>query len=127
MLLGTVIYAKELRRLVDFYSMFGFATKTEHPREYAVLSDGHSELNVVQIPDAIAVNISIRTPPIIRADTPIKLIVSVPCLESALLEVQANGGLTPNETWEFQGRMTEDVIDPEGNVLQLVQLPTQGQ
>lgn len=121
MIQGAVIYAKELKRLVTFYSALKFEIKEMKQEEYAVLTCASSELNIVKIPKHIAANIDIANPPKIRSETPIKLCFLVRSIVDTLTAVISIGGLTKGEQWEFRGRLIQDVVDPEGNVLQLMQ------
>lgn len=59
-----------------------------------------------------------------RSATAIKLVVQVDSVDDATRKIAAAGGrIDPaDRPWTFRGMTHHDVIDPEGNVLQLVQI-----
>lgn len=123
MLSGAVLYAKDLRRLVEFYSALGGKTVDGKEGEFTTLEAKGIKLIVLQIPEHIAAKIKIETPPTVRAETPLKPIILVSSIDSALDEIPAFGGspLPGSARWEFDGHQIQDIFDPEGNVVQLWQ------
>lgn len=88
-----IVFVVDLPRMVAFYrDEIGLAVIAEE--------DGWVELDGVAlhaIPPAIAARITIASPPVAREDTAIKLVFARDGLDAA-----------------------RDIVDPEGNVLQLV-------
>ena len=123
MLQGAVIYAINLDRLTRFYTGLGGEVAEQSPGEYVVFGKGDTTLTLVQAPDHIASTTVIKTSPIARSATPIKPVVQVGSLDGALSSVEDHGGgLLPEAgRWRFRGAVLQDVIDPEGNVMQLSQ------
>jgi hypothetical protein len=93
--------------------------------DHIVLESETVELVIVAIPAEVASRIVIRTPPDKRENTAFKLVFAVPSLAAARAAAQANEGelYPPGKEWSFQGLRTCDGVDPEGNVIQLRELP----
>lgn len=124
---AAVLYAKNLKRLAEFYARvarLGFRTSAE---DHIVLESELFQLVVVQIPKQIADRIEIEEPPVRRSQTPIKLVFFIEHLEAARAAAVAHGGaLNPAEgEWLFDGIRVCDGHDPEGNVFQLRQIGAQ--
>jgi len=122
-LTGAVLYAKDLPRLVEFYTeMTGLQLRTTQD-EFAVLG-GEPQLVIVRIPQHIAESISVETPPVRREGTPIKLVFAIPDLAAARRSAPKRGGaVKPAEhEWIFEGVKVCDGHDPEGNIFQLREL-----
>jgi predicted enzyme related to lactoylglutathione lyase len=122
-LIGAVLYAKDLGRLVDFYaSVAGIAPQTIE-KGYAILASGRSQFVIVRIPKRIADTIDIAAPPEVREDTPVKLVFGVEDIAHARDRAAELGGAVDaaDDQWEFAGAAVCDGHDPEGNVFQLRQ------
>jgi hypothetical protein len=80
-------------------------------------------LTLVRTPDRIAVTIVVTEPPSRRESVPIKLAFAVDSIDALRpVFVQWGGLVDPSATqWAFRGRTHCDGVDPEGNVLQLVE------
>ena len=118
---GAVIYARDYKSLAKFYEHVAGLTLREVDGEYVLLDAPSFQLVVLQIPEGIAVNITIDKPPRKRENTPIKLFLNVSSIENArhtakLLGGDLNGA---EKEWEFHGIKRCDGTDPEGNVFQL--------
>lgn len=120
---GAVLYAKDLPRVSAFYVQVLGLKLSHEAEDFVVLKAGSYRLTVVEIPERIARDIHIATPPARREDTPIKLVFHVESLQAARAKVAAlGGGLNPLEReWEDDGELVCDGHDPEGNVFQLRQ------
>ena len=126
MLHAAVIYAKDLDRMVAFYSKLGLAVDEFARGDYAVLMGGReSELSIVQIPERIAAQIKLSEPPQARETTPIKLVFFVRSIDDALAAAGPLGGRVKEGStrWQFRGHAVQDAVDPEGNVFQLRAAP----
>jgi catechol 2,3-dioxygenase-like lactoylglutathione lyase family enzyme len=123
MTLAAVMYAKDLDRLVAFYTALGLTVDEAQRGDYAVLMGPRVELSIVQIPEHIASQIEISNPPQARSRTPIKLVFFVPSIDGALEAARLHGGRVDDgsKRWQFRGHTVQDAIDPEGNLFQLRQ------
>jgi predicted enzyme related to lactoylglutathione lyase len=125
-LIGAVIYTKDVRRLVEFYSSVACIGVKEIQDAFAVLGGkSSSQLVIVRIPKRIADTIDIETPPVRREDTPVKLVFEVENIASARDLAAERGGAmnAAGREWEFEGLKVCDGHDPEGNVFQLREKP----
>jgi predicted enzyme related to lactoylglutathione lyase len=120
-LIGAVLYAKDLHRLVEFYSAVAGLDVQAIQDGFAVLGDESSQFVIVRIPKRIADSISIATPPERREDTPVKLVFAVEDIAIARSRAAERGGAmnAAEREWEFEGVKVCDGHDPEGNVFQL--------
>jgi catechol 2,3-dioxygenase-like lactoylglutathione lyase family enzyme len=121
MTLAAVLYAKNLDRLVEFYTTLGLVVDESEHGDYAVLTGRRVELSIVQVPEPIASQIEISNPPQVRSRTPIKLVFFVPSIETTLLATERLGGRIGDgsKRWQFRGHAVQDAVDPEGNQYQL--------
>jgi predicted enzyme related to lactoylglutathione lyase len=123
-LIGAVLYAKDLGRLVPFYaSVAGIEVQTIE-KAFAILGFGPSRLVVVRIPGEIAARIDIARPPKPREETPLKLVFAVDDIARARDRAAELGGAVNavESEWEFEGARVCDGHDPEGNIFQLRQM-----
>jgi predicted enzyme related to lactoylglutathione lyase len=120
-LTGAVLYAKDLHRLVQFYTAVAGLDVQKIERAYAVLGREPSQLAIVRIPKRIAAAIQITTPPKRREDTPIKLVFAVEDIAIARSRAAELGGTmnAVEREWNFEGAKVCDGCDPEGNVFQI--------
>lgn len=121
MLKGAVLYVKDLDRLARFYAALGGGILDQSEGEFAILRSGEAELIIVQAPTHVAARIVVEDPPVARSETPIKPVIGVPSLAAALAAVAEFGGAQGAEPWRFRGHLIQDIIDPEGNIIQLHQ------
>jgi predicted enzyme related to lactoylglutathione lyase len=117
------LYAKDLQRLVEFYSAVACLDVQSVQKGFAILGREPSQLVIVRIPKRIADSIDISTPPERREDTPIKLVFAVEDIASAQNRAAERGGAmnAVDTEWEFEGARVCDGHDPEGNVFQIRQ------
>jgi len=123
-LIGAVLYAKDLVRLVDFYSSVADIEPHTIEKGYAILGCRPSQFVIVRIPKRIADTIDIATPPEPREDTSLKLVFAVEDIAHARDRAAELGGVinaVVEREWEFEGAKVCDGHDPEGNVFQLRQ------
>jgi predicted enzyme related to lactoylglutathione lyase len=115
------MYARDLDRLVEFYTAHGLTVAEAQPGDYAVLTGPHCELSIIQIPRHIAAQIEIQSPPQACENAPIKLVFIVSSIDEALRATRTLGGRIKDgsKRWHFRGHTVQDAIDPEGNVYQL--------
>ena len=113
-----MVFAKDMPRMTEFYrDGLGLPILPALSSEgWVVFDAGGARFALHVIPPDIARDIEIADPPVARSETPIKLVFTTPDLDAACARVVALGGqLLPDRGW--RGR---DLLDPEGNVLQLM-------
>ena len=122
---GVVVYAKDIHRLARFYAAVADLEVMHEVDDHIVLESESVEIVIVAIPADIASRIVIKTPPDKREATAFKLVFAVPSLSQAREAAKANEGevYPSGKEWSFQGLRTCDGVDPEGNVIQLRELP----
>lgn len=116
---GAVVYVLDLPRLAAFYAAVLGLAQRHADDTHAVLQSPDFQLVLHAIPPAIARDIRIAVPPVAREDTPIKLFFTVDALARAQAQVRRLGGVADAPAWDGPGFHAADVLDPEGNVLQL--------
>jgi catechol-2,3-dioxygenase len=118
-----VVYVKGLRQMRTFYQECLGLEITESTEDYCVLESGAWTLSLVTVPDAVAATIRVSAPPARRDRTPVKLAFPVPDIEDLRpLITQLGGQLdAASTTREFRNLLRCDCLDPEGNVVQLLQ------
>jgi predicted enzyme related to lactoylglutathione lyase len=118
---GAVLYVKHLERMRRFYGEC-FALRTAETTDaYCVLESDAWTLSLVLVPDEIAATIQLADPAYARDDVPVKLAFAVPSIDDLRVPLTKLGGQIDPQTapWEFRGLRHCDVIDPEGNIVQL--------
>jgi predicted enzyme related to lactoylglutathione lyase len=120
---AAVVYVKDLRRMRDFYRAAFRMVAVDDADDYCVLESQGLTLSLVAAPDRIAAGITLSNPPSRRENVPIKLSFGVDSLEERRPVLAEFGGTVdpPQTQWSFRGGIHCDGVDPEGNVLQLVQ------
>jgi predicted enzyme related to lactoylglutathione lyase len=122
-LIGAVLYAKDLDRLLEFYSSVAGIEPQAIEKGFAILGSRPSQFVILRIPKRIADTIDIPAPPEPREDTPLKLVFGVEDIARARERAAELGGAmnAVEREWEFEGAKVCDGHDPEGNVFQLRQ------
>ncbi len=116
MLQRAILFTKNLAGMSSFYAtVTGLrpSAETATPSWVELQSHG-SSLALHAIPPALAVTISITTPPRPRTDTAIKLVFAVPDVAAAQARVVELGGLLL-----ATADGSSDCADPEGNVFRM--------
>ncbi|MCO8162020.1 hypothetical protein NRB16_26210 [Pseudomonas sp. LJDD11] len=117
---GAVLFGKDLPRLARFYSQLANLSITLEENRLMVLESDSFQLVLHALPPAVAKKLVIDSPPKLRTDLPLKLVLPVASL--ALARQQASelgGGLNPlDQQWQARNFSACDGFDPEGNVLQ---------
>jgi predicted enzyme related to lactoylglutathione lyase len=115
-----VLYAGDLDAMTDFYVRCVGFTLEETSDGYRGLSNDQLQLWLIQRTGATdASQHTGRAEP--RSQVPIKLCCEVPNLQRAALVVASLGGSASTETWKFAGYRRCDIVDPEGNIVQLLE------
>jgi predicted enzyme related to lactoylglutathione lyase len=114
-----VVFSIDVRRLALFYEGVLGATPIGEPSDDIRLMSERDEVLIHSIPKKIARAIEITSPPAARENSPLKPVFDVPSLENALASVEARGGVVTSVGFSVDGLTRRDVLDPEGNVIQL--------
>ncbi|MEM6989829.1 MAG: VOC family protein [Myxococcota bacterium] len=116
-----IVFAKDVGALSAFYrAAFGFE---EHDRGDGFVELTHAgtpQIALHALPDAIAGQIEITSPPAWRGDTAYKVCFAAEDLDATRAAIVDAGGVA-KDIWTWQGRRRCDCADAEGNVLQLVE------
>jgi hypothetical protein len=114
-----VIFSVNVRRLASFYeAVLGARPIVEPSGDIRLLSD-REEILIHSIPSGIDRRIEITSPPEPREDSPLKPVFDVDSLDSSLEVVRTAGGTVTDRAFSIDGLHRHDVIDPDGNVIQL--------
>jgi len=114
-----VVFSVDVGRLAAFYeSLLGVRPSLEPSGDIRLSSDTE-EVLIHSIPARIAMTIEIRVPPEPREDSAIKPVFEVASLEAALDRVRTSGGVVTERSFTLDGLTRHDVLDPDGNVIQL--------
>jgi predicted enzyme related to lactoylglutathione lyase len=120
---AAVLYVKGLRRMQSFYRACFDMSTADEAEDYCVLESRSLTLSLVAVPEHIAATIDVTVPPVRRESAPVKLAFVVASIEGLRPLVAELGGLVDPTTtrWEFRGSIHCDGVDPEGNVIQLLE------
>ena len=117
-----VIFAVNVKAMADFYqAVLGFSRDPrpgDSKKDVRLGKDGQ-ELLIHSIPARIAKTISLESPPVAREDSAMKPVFDVDSLASALEQVKQRGGIVTERTFTLDGLTRHDIVDPEGNIVQL--------
>jgi predicted enzyme related to lactoylglutathione lyase len=114
-----VVFSVNVRRLAMFYeAVLGAEPVDESSGDIRLIND-RDEVLIHSIPKEIAKDIEITSPPIPRENSPLKPVFDVLSLERALGSVEATGGVVTSRGFSVDGLTRRDVLDPDGNVIQL--------
>jgi predicted enzyme related to lactoylglutathione lyase len=123
MVIGAVLYAKDVDRVAAFYTGLTGMVATHTEDDHVRLAAAHFELVILAMPEPLASTVDISTPPQRRTDTPVKLVFAVPDLAATRVAAPGLGGeLNPaDREWSYGDTVVCDGADPEGNVVQFRQ------
>ena len=120
---AAVIYVKDLDRMSAFYERcLGFET-VDRGDGYRVLEAAGWTLSLVRAAEEILTAIEVPAPTRRRTGVPVKLGFGVRSIEGTRAGAQALGGQIdpPDTAWDFGDFRRCDGVDPEGNVIQLLE------
>lgn len=118
---GAVLYAADMACLASFYGQVCGLRAVGSGEDYVILESVAFQLVIRQVPREIAETIGISVPPKRRSNAAAKLVFFVRDMETARHAAAACGGV-PEESakpWTIDGWTVWDILDPEGNVIQL--------
>jgi hypothetical protein len=117
-----VIFALNVKTLGNFYKGVLSISPTPRPgdsKKDIRLGKNGEELLIHSIPNRIAKSIVIQSPPVPRDNMAMKPVFDVESLSIALERVTQMGGIVTEQTFTLDGLTRRDIVDPEGNVVQL--------
>jgi predicted enzyme related to lactoylglutathione lyase len=117
-----VIFAVNVKALASFYEAVLGVSPTPKPgdkKKDIRLGGKGIELLIHSIPPRIAKTIVIKFPPAPRDIAAMKPVFDVKSLSKAEEQVALRGGVVTKVTFTIDGLTRRDVLDPEGNVIQL--------
>jgi hypothetical protein len=114
-----VVFSIDVPRLAMFYESVLGATPLGEPSDDIRLMSERDEVLIHSIPKRIALEIKVTSPPVARGNSALKPVFDVASLENALASVEARGGVVTSTGFSSDGLTRRDVLDPEGNVIQL--------
>ena len=117
-----VIFAVNVKNVANFYqSILGLLPSAEpgdSKRDIRLRSE-QDEILIHSIPTQIADTISLTSPPVPRDEMAMKPVFEVGSLSNALAQVPLLAGVVTDRTFTSDGVTRHDIIDPEGNVIQI--------
>jgi predicted enzyme related to lactoylglutathione lyase len=114
-----VVFSIDVARCAAFYEkVLGLRVHSEVSGDIRLIG-GAEEVLIHSIPKEISTRIEISIPPSARDSSAIKPAFDVASLDVALDQVRAMGGVVTSRTFRLEGLTRHDVLDPEGNVIQL--------
>jgi predicted enzyme related to lactoylglutathione lyase len=116
---AAVLYVGDLLRMQAFYTQCFGLTPLDTDDSYVGLRSGTWLLTLVKSSDAAPTT----NPPQRRAGTAVKLAFEVLSINDLRPMVSDLGGQVsaPDAEWDFRNAIHCDCLDPEGNVVQLIQ------
>jgi catechol 2,3-dioxygenase-like lactoylglutathione lyase family enzyme len=116
-----VLYVERLSAMVDFYeSCLGMQRLTAGGGYYGLRSTGWTLWLVRGRRQGDDDTASTETP-VRRSEVPVKLCFAVASIDEARTAIADFGGEANRHAWDFEGSRRCDAVDPEGNVIQLLQ------
>jgi predicted enzyme related to lactoylglutathione lyase len=114
-----VIFSANVGRLSEFYASVLGVTPVEESTGDIRLTGPRDEVVVHSVSPMMAEKIASTIPPEPRDGAVIKPIFDVDSLEVAVESVDFHGGVITDRTFTLNGLVRRDVLDPDGNVIQL--------
>jgi catechol 2,3-dioxygenase-like lactoylglutathione lyase family enzyme len=114
-----VVFSINVRRLAAFYETVLGARPIDESTGDVRLINERDEVLIHSIPKKISKDIKITSPPAPRENSALKPVFDVVSLERALESVEATGGVVTSRGFSFDGMTRRDVLDPDGNIIQL--------
>ncbi len=114
-----VIFSIDVDRMVAFYASLLGARRIDERTGDVRLRSERDEVLIHSVPAAVARTVQVSTPPEPREHAAIKPVFEVASLDVALERVRGGGGVVTSRSFTHEGLARHDVIDPEGNVIQL--------
>jgi predicted enzyme related to lactoylglutathione lyase len=119
----TILFAKDIKRMAEFYHEALGLPVLSDPKDtsWVELDLGGARLSLHAIPPRIARTISVTNPPRAREETPFKLVFEVEDVAQTRRHLSQRGATMFEPRPSSSGPLgTCDGLDPEGNVFQLI-------
>ncbi|HEY3773759.1 MAG TPA: hypothetical protein VGL69_12235 [Solirubrobacteraceae bacterium] len=113
-----VLYVQHLGPMTEFYERVFELQRAEHAQDFCELRSADWTLWLVSGTGTAAIDqtgVARR-----RSEVPIKLCFAVASIAAARAAMGGRGGRSSDRVWEFGGYLRTDIVDPEGNVVQLL-------
>jgi predicted enzyme related to lactoylglutathione lyase len=114
-----VIFTSDVARLAQFYQRILTGEQMLEPSGDIRVRSNHHEVLVHASHGRSATGEQTPSSASPRTDSPLKPVFEVASLAQALAEVQRAGGFVTDRTFRIDGSTRHDVVDPDGNVIQL--------
>jgi predicted enzyme related to lactoylglutathione lyase len=117
-----VIFAVDVKLVANFYAaVLGLSARPQpgDSMNDSRLGNDLEELLIHSIPPRIAKTIVIESPPSPREESAMKPVFDVKSLKDSLEQVSLRGGAVTGRTFTLNGLTRHDIVDPEGNIVQL--------
>jgi predicted enzyme related to lactoylglutathione lyase len=120
---SAVVYVVDLDRMRAFYEGGLGLSVAEEGEGYCTLTGAGWTLSLVVVPTDLAASIQLGSPPARRTQSPIKLGFAVASVDALVRTLAELGGSVdpPSTAWAHAGVVHRDAVDPEGNVVDLLQ------
>ena len=113
---GLFIYAKSLEPIVHFYESLLGMTRLHASDQMVVLQSQNVQLVIHEIPEPIASEIVIDSPPKPRGESALKFFFTVPSIDQARSLATSLGGSVMEHIYQGPGFTACNAVDPEGNI-----------
>ena len=114
-----VVFSPDVPRLAAFYGAVLDAEAVPEPSGDIRLLRGDAEVLIHSMSKQQAQHIDGTVAPVRRDGASFKPVFDVASLAQALERVTATGGVITERTFLYEGLVRHDVVDPDGNVVQL--------
>jgi predicted enzyme related to lactoylglutathione lyase len=116
-----ILYVRDLERVAGFYEACLGLRRVEAGEGYCGLDAGFT-LWLVQGEESSTPKHAPTSPPRRRSQVPVKLCFTVRNLNAIRSVIADAGGQFDEHVWTFGGYHRCDAVDPEGNIIQVLQL-----
>jgi predicted enzyme related to lactoylglutathione lyase len=116
-----VLYVRDLEEMAAFYGQCIGLRPSETGDGYCGLQADDLRLWLVRGQGPAGHGHDRGAPARRRSEVPVKLAFEVGSIEQVLSAISALGGSVATDSWEFAGYRRHDAVDPEGNVIQLLE------
>lgn len=120
---SAVVYCLDERRVGAFYAGLGSLALVHESDDVATYVGAHVRISFVRVPEHVAAAYPLADPVERRSENPVKLVLPVASLAAARAAAPALGGSVDpaGAEWDWDDGRQVDAVDPEGNVLGLVE------
>lgn len=118
MALSAVVYAQDLEAMSVFYADVFDLRRVDGDDAHTELSDGESSLVVHAISEPGTIDTSAGP----REAAAVKISIPVRDIDHAVRMAERLGGRLEDAGWSWHGRPVYSGVDPEGNVIQSLQV-----